>query len=53
MDPKKHVEDWLRTSRLAEVSARGSEFIDIGKEEYLEDPAMHLVRLWDHFLESI
>jgi len=28
------------------------DFIDIGQEEYLRNPQMHLPRLWEHFRES-
>ena len=52
-EPKKHTEEWIKTARVAEVGGHGSEFIDISREEYLDNPAMHLARLYDHFLESL
>jgi len=52
-EPKKHTEEWIKTARVAEIGGRGSEFIDISREEYLDDPAMHLARLYDHFIESL
>jgi hypothetical protein len=52
-EPKKHTEEWIRSVRVAEIGRHGSEFIDIGREEYLDDPALHLARLYDHFLESL
>ncbi|RJR45421.1 MAG: hypothetical protein C4576_12015 [Desulfobacteraceae bacterium] len=53
MEPKKHTEEWIKAAGAAEKSRMSSDFIDIGKEEYIEDPAMHIARLWDHFLESL
>ncbi len=53
LEPAEGAEEWLRIARAAEPGGGVPDFIDIGREEYLSDPSMHLVRLWDHFLESL
>ncbi|RJR31239.1 MAG: hypothetical protein C4576_32095 [Desulfobacteraceae bacterium] len=53
MEPRRHAEEWVRAARAAEKGGMSSDFIDISKEEYLTDPAMHIDRLWDHFLEAL
>ena len=53
LEPVEGAEEWLRAARAAEPGGERMEFIDIGREEYLSDPALHVTRLWDHFLESL
>jgi len=52
MEPKKGVETWLERIEALEPRDDLYDFIDISKEEYLDDPPAHLTRLWDHFRES-
>jgi len=52
MEPKEGVETWLETIEALEPRHDPYDFIDISKEEYLDDPLAHLPRLWDHFRES-
>lgn len=42
--------DALKTSGLSEWEPG---FLDISQDEYVDQPKMHLSRLWDHFLESL
>jgi hypothetical protein len=52
MEPKEGVETWLENIEALEPRDDAYDFIDITKEEYLEDPPSHLPRLWNHFRES-
>lgn len=54
LEPARGAEAWLRAARAAEPGrGKTGDFVDIGREEYLSDPPMHLVRLWGHFLDSL
>jgi hypothetical protein len=49
LEPKPWVEGWIR-ELLADRAGKGAmDFIDISADEYLENPGMHLFRLWEHF----
>jgi hypothetical protein len=52
MEPKEQVETWLENIESIEPSDDVYDFIDIGKQEYLDDPHTHLRRVWNHFWES-
>jgi len=52
LEPKEQVETWLKEIRSGKPRDGIKDFIDISKEEYLDDPHTHLPRLWDHFRES-
>jgi len=52
MEPKEGVETWLEGIGSIEPRDDLYDFIDISKEEYLDDPPTYLPRLWDHFRES-
>ena len=49
LDPKPWVEEWIRETKSSRPSKKAFDFIDASPEEYLEDPGMHILRLWDHF----
>jgi len=51
VEPKEHVEIWLKEILSATPKDGISDFIDISVEEYLANPHTHFHRLWDHFLE--
>lgn len=51
LEPKEHVETWLKQIRSGKPKDGVNDFIDISKQEYLDDPQTHLPRLWDHFRE--
>ena len=52
LEPKEHVETWLKEIRSGKPRDGINDFIDISKQEYLDDPHTHLPRLWGHFRES-
>ena len=52
LEPKEHVETWLKEIRSGKPRDRINDFIDISKQEYLDDPHTHLPRLWDHFRQT-
>jgi hypothetical protein len=52
LEPKEGVETWLKNIETLEPRNHLYDFIDIGKQEYLDDPPTHLSRLWNHFRES-
>ena len=52
MEPKEHVEAWLKEIRSVEPRDGTADFIDISPEEYGDNPQTHLTRLWHHFRES-
>jgi hypothetical protein len=49
LEPKEHVETWLENIGSIEPMDDIYDFIDISKQEYLDNPHTHLPRLWDHF----
>jgi hypothetical protein len=51
LEPKQGAEEWLRAAHRTE-KGRAGDFIDIGRDEYLDNPGMHIRRLWDHYRES-
>jgi len=51
MEPKGQVERWLEDIGSIEPRDNVYDFIDIGKQEYLDDPHIHLSRLWDYYRE--
>ena len=52
MEPKEHVETWLKEIGSGKPKDGINDFIDISKQEYLDDPHTHLPRLWDHFRQT-
>jgi len=52
VEPKEHLETWLKQIRSGKPKDGVNDFIDISKQEYLDDPHTHLPRLWNHFRES-
>ncbi|MFC1825115.1 hypothetical protein ACFL9T_20575 [Thermodesulfobacteriota bacterium] len=50
--PKNFVEPWIQKIRSAKSKEDVNDYIDIEMDDYLDDPAMHFVRLWEHFRES-
>jgi len=53
LEPKEYVGIWLKEISSGKPKDGIYDFIDISKQEYLDDPHTHLPRLWDHFRESI
>jgi hypothetical protein len=53
LEPKGHVEIWLKEIQPDQTKDGTSDFIDISTQEYLDEPQTHFLRLWDHFQESI
>ena len=51
VEPKEHVEIWLKEILSTTPKDGINDFIDISVDEYLDDPQTHFYRLWDHFLE--
>jgi hypothetical protein len=49
IEPKEHVETWLENIGSIEPRDDIYDFIDISKQEYLDNPHIRLSRLWDHF----
>ena len=49
LEPKEHVATWLNAIGSISQKDGVDDFIDINVEEYLADPQIHLLRLWDHF----
>jgi hypothetical protein len=53
LEPKNWVEAWFKEIHSAKMRATPYGFVDLSREEYLEDPPMHLKRLWEHYRESV
>jgi hypothetical protein len=51
LTPKAWVEEWIREVQRQEPRTNPDGFIDVSREEYLEEPEMHFRRLWSHFRE--
>jgi hypothetical protein len=49
LDPKPWAEECVKRIRGSEPSEKAFDFIDISKEEYLREPGIHVLRLWEHF----
>jgi hypothetical protein len=49
LEPKEEIESLLY--EIGTTAPRNDiyDFIDISKQEYLDNPHTHLSRLWDHF----
>jgi len=52
LEPKEHVETWLKAILSSKPRDDINDFIDISPKEYMADPHTHLPRLWDRFRES-
>ncbi len=52
MEPKEQVETWFENIESVEPRDDIYNFIDISRDEYLDNPPTHLPRLWEHFGES-
>ena len=52
LEPKAWAEPCISRIRAAASEAKPTDFVDVGPQEYADDPEMHFSRLWDHFLES-
>lgn len=52
MEPKEQVETWFENIESVEPRDDIYNFIDVSRDEYLDNPPTHLPRLWDHFQES-
>jgi len=53
VEPKDHVEALLKGFQSCTPEERKLDFIDISREEYMEDPDTHFKRLWNHLRESV
>jgi hypothetical protein len=53
LEPKEQVEAWFKETVSIEPKDEINDFIDISRDEYLDDPRTHLPRLWDHFQETL
>jgi hypothetical protein len=49
LEPKPWVEEWVRQLRGTKPKQGGDDFIDLSVKEYVDNPSMHLTRLWNHF----
>jgi len=52
LEPKPWVESWIDALRRSKEEMGNLDFIDIEREDYVDDPATHFTRLWDHFRVS-
>jgi hypothetical protein len=53
LEPKEHVETWIKVIQSNQSEDGTNDFIDISTQEYMDEPQTHFSRLWDHFQESI
>jgi len=53
LEPKALIETVLESIRSDRQENPIKDFIDLDKDDYLEDPHFHLKRLWHHFLEAV
>jgi hypothetical protein len=51
LNPKPQAEECIEEIRASEQSKKTYDFIDISREEYMEEPGMHILRLFEHFRE--
>lgn len=51
LEPKGETRTWNELIFKQKAGRGALDFIDVSREEYLEDPQTHLRRLWDHFRE--
>jgi hypothetical protein len=52
LEPKEHVGTCLKEIGSGKPKDGIYDFIDISKQEYLDDPHTQLPRLWDHFRQT-
>ncbi len=52
LEPKDRTQGWIEQIFKEEAGRGTLEFVDVSREEYLEDPEIHLTRLWDYFRTS-
>jgi hypothetical protein len=52
LEPNEQVETWLKEIGSGKPKDGIYDFIDINKQEYMDDPHTHLPRLWDHFRQT-
>lgn len=52
LEPKPEVEECVKHLKGSGSGKMGFDFIDISREEYRENPGMHLCRLWGHFKDT-
>lgn len=52
-EPGEKIEVLLEEIRSTKTMDDPYDFIDLSRDDYLEDPSIHFERLWDHFRESI
>jgi hypothetical protein len=52
-EPREGVETLLGQVRSTKKMEEPNDFIDLSRDDYLDDPPTHLNRLWDHFRESL
>lgn len=52
-EPKAGVEALFKEMKKIPPLENPYDFIDIDRQEYLEDPRTHFIRLWHHFIEFI
>ena len=52
-EPKEKIEVLFKQVRSTKTMDGPYDFIDLSRDDYLEDPPIHLERLWDHFRESL
>jgi len=53
LEPKEHVEVFIQQLTAATPNKDCFGYIEISKDDYSSDPAMHFPRLWDHFREWV
>lgn len=51
--PKEAVEPLFGALNSVGADPDGDDFIDLTRDEFTNDPDLHLPRLWEHFMESI
>ena len=52
-EPREGIETLLGQIRSTKTMDDPNDFIDLSRDDYLDDPPTHLHRLWDHFRESL
>lgn len=52
-EPKEQIEALIGQLRSTKTMDDPYGFIDLSRDDYLEDPPTHLNRLWDHFRETL
>jgi hypothetical protein len=49
LDPKPWSEACIKDMKNSGTNEKAYDFIDVSRDEYAENPEMHVLRLWDHF----